>query len=50
MTIDYLIVGAGLAGITAAERLIASGADVLVVEERPQIGGNVYDFVDEDGL
>lgn len=39
---DYLIVGAGLYGATAAQRLHEQGRSVLVVEKRPHIGGNVY--------
>ena len=39
---DYLIVGAGLYGATAARRLTDAGKRVLVVDKRPQVGGNVY--------
>jgi len=47
MEYDYLIVGAGLSGCVMAERL-ASGSNkkVLIVEKRPHIGGNVYDYID----
>ena len=43
----YVIVGAGLSGLTIAER-IANELDekVLVIEKRNHIGGNVYDFYD----
>ncbi len=43
----YVIVGAGLSGLTIAER-IANELDekVLVIEKRDHIGGNVYDFYD----
>jgi UDP-galactopyranose mutase len=48
---DYLVVGAGLAGATLAERLASQlGASVLVVEKRPHVAGNAYDLVDERGL
>jgi UDP-galactopyranose mutase len=48
---DYLVVGAGLAGTTLAERLASQlGASVLVVDKRPHIAGNTYDEVDADGL
>ena len=42
---DYVIVGAGLSGLTLAER-IANELDekVLIIEKRDHIGGNVYDF------
>jgi geranylgeranyl reductase family protein len=35
---DVLVVGAGPAGSTAAEKLAAAGLDVVVVEEHPVIG------------
>jgi len=48
---DYLIVGAGFAGSVLAERLAAGlGKRVLVVDRRPHIGGNAYDFHDEAGV
>ncbi|MFA6030844.1 MAG: FAD-dependent oxidoreductase [Elusimicrobiota bacterium] len=36
---DVLILGAGLTGLAAAERLAAAGSSVLVVERAPQPGG-----------
>ena len=42
MQYDFLIVGAGLFGATVAQRLHAAGKRVLVIDKRPQIGGNVY--------
>jgi UDP-galactopyranose mutase len=48
---DYLVVGAGLAGATVAERLASElGARVLVVERRDHVAGNCYDLSDADGL
>ncbi len=47
---DYLIVGAGLAGGTLAERLAQSGKKVLLVDKRNHIGGNTYDFFNDDGI
>lgn len=48
MKYDYLIVGAGLAGSTAAERLASVyNKRVLIVEKRNHIGGNAYDEYDE---
>ena len=48
---DYLIVGAGFAGSVLAERL-ASQADkkVLIIDKRPHIAGNAYDYFNEDGI
>ena len=39
---DYLIVGAGLFGATAARLLLDRGKRCLVVERRPHIAGNAY--------
>jgi len=48
---DYLIIGAGFAGSVLAERLAAEDdAKVLVVEKRNHIGGNAYDFYNDDGI
>jgi UDP-galactopyranose mutase len=45
---DVIIVGAGLSGATIAEHAARDGAKVLVLEKRDHIGGNVYDYVDEE--
>src|SRR3954469_21523033 len=48
---DFLIVGAGYAGVTIAERLTrTAGQRVLVVDRRDHIAGNAYDYVDEHGV
>ncbi len=48
---DYLIVGAGFAGSTLAERLASQhGKKVLLVDKRMHIGGNAYDFYDDSGI
>jgi UDP-galactopyranose mutase len=48
---DYLIVGAGFAGSVLAERLAAGlNKRVLVVDRRPHIAGNAYDYHDEAGI
>ena len=39
---DYLIVGAGLFGVTIANHLHNEGKKVLVIDKRDHIGGNVY--------
>ncbi|MBQ4407181.1 MAG: UDP-galactopyranose mutase [Bacteroidales bacterium] len=38
----YLIVGSGLFGATFAYRAKQSGKSCLVIDKRPQLGGNVY--------
>jgi len=48
---DYMIVGAGFAGSVLAERLASqTGAKVLVLDRRPHIAGNAYDFYDDAGI
>lgn len=37
-----IVIGAGLAGLTAASRLAAGGADVTVLEARDRVGGRMY--------
>lgn len=39
---DYLIVGSGLFGSTFAYRAKQAGKKCLVIDKRPQLGGNVY--------
>lgn len=48
---DILIVGAGLSGAVIAERFADhSNLKVLVIEKRDHIGGNCFDFIDENGI
>lgn len=42
MKYDYLIVGAGLYGATFAHEAKSRGKQVLVIDKRSHIGGNVY--------
>ena len=37
-----LVVGAGFAGLAAAERLVATGREVIVLEARDRVGGRVW--------
>lgn len=47
----WLIVGAGFTGATLAERIATQlGQKVLVVDRRPHIGGNAYDYYNEHGI
>lgn len=45
---DVLVVGAGIAGLAAAERLAAAGRRVLVLEARDRIGGRIHTAHDPD--
>jgi len=45
---DYIIVGCGLSGSVIAERIAnVLNKRVLILEKRDHIGGNCYDYVDE---
>ena len=45
-----LVVGAGLSGATVARLLADRGEKVLVVDKKPHIAGNSYDYKDENGI
>ena len=46
---DVVVVGAGLAGLSAARDLAAGGADVVVLEARDRPGGRVVQTQLPDG-
>ena len=46
---DVVVVGAGLAGLAAARRLVALGHEVTVVEARARVGGRTEGLVLDDG-
>ena len=49
--IDYIIVGSGLAGVVMAERIATQlNKKVLIIEKRNHIGGNCFDFKDENNI
>ena len=45
-----IIVGAGLSGATIARLFAERGYDVTIVDKRDNVGGNLYDYVNEDGI
>jgi UDP-galactopyranose mutase len=51
MRVDWVVVGAGFSGCVLAERL-ASQLDqkVLLVDKRDHVGGNAFDYHDENGI
>ena len=51
MNYKYVVVGAGITGLTLASRIATElNEKVLVIEKRRHIGGNCYDYYDEDGV
>ena len=42
MNYNYLIVGSGLYGATIAQQAKKAGKSVLVIDKRPNVGGNIY--------
>ncbi|WP_026968142.1 UDP-galactopyranose mutase [Algoriphagus terrigena] len=47
---EIVIVGAGISGSVLAERYACQGKKVLVIEKRDHIGGNCFDYTDENGI
>jgi len=48
---DILIVGAGLSGAVLAERFASeNNQKVLVIDKRDHVGGNCFDFIDENDI
>ena len=51
MSFDFIVVGAGFAGATIAERIANElNKKVLVIDKRDTIGGNMYDYIDGNGI
>ncbi len=46
---DVVVIGGGLAGLTAARNLIAAGKSVILLEARDRAGGRVYNMPLGDG-
>lgn len=47
---DALIIGCGLTGSVVARHLAEQGKKVTIWERRDHIGGNMYDYRDENGI
>ncbi|KQS97784.1 flavin monoamine oxidase family protein [Rhizobium sp. Leaf386] len=47
---DVIVVGAGFAGLSAAEALVFAGRDVLVLEARSRVGGRVASDAFSNGV
>ncbi|OBJ48681.1 FAD-dependent oxidoreductase [Mycobacterium sp. 1423905.2] len=48
--VDYCVVGAGFAGLTAALRLRQAGRSVALLEARDRVGGRTYTVTRDDGV
>ena len=50
-TYDCLVIGGGFAGaVTARELAERAGKKVLIIDKRSHIGGNAFDFLNDDGI
>ncbi len=50
ITADYLVIGSGLTGATIARELHDAGREVLVIDRRHHVGGNVHDHAHSSGI
>jgi phytoene desaturase len=44
------VIGAGVAGLTTAAKLVKNGFHVDVYDSSPQVGGKMYQYINEEGL
>ena len=47
---DVIVVGAGFSGAVIAEGAAVAQKRVLMLEQREHVGGNCYDYKNEDGI
>ncbi|MBR2081935.1 MAG: NAD(P)-binding protein [Elusimicrobiaceae bacterium] len=50
MASKNLVVGSGISGIVVAERLAGKGKEALIIKQKDHIGGNSYDYFDENSI
>lgn len=44
---DVIVIGGGLAGLSASVKLVEAGANVLLIEKNNHLGGRTYSFIDK---
>lgn len=44
---DVIVIGGGLAGLSATVKLVKAGANVLLIEKNNHLGGRTYSFIDK---
>lgn len=47
---DCLVIGCGLCGMVVARTLAESGKKVTIIDKRNHIGGNIYDYKDNNNI
>lgn len=47
--VDVIIIGSGLAGLSAAHEVLRSGLSCVVLEARDRVGGKTWSFQNKDG-
>lgn len=50
MKAEIVIIGAGISGAVLAQKYAQLGRKVWIIEKRNHIGGNCYDYYNEDGI
>ena len=45
-----LVIGCGLSGAVIARLLAEKGENVLIIDKKDHIAGNIYDYIDENGI
>ena len=45
-----LVIGCGLSGSVIARLLAENGEKVLIIDKKNHIAGNIYDYIDENGI
>lgn len=47
---NNLVIGCGLSGSVIARLIAEKGGKVLIIDKKNHIGGNIYDYIDENGI